>query len=92
MQRNFMCVWAAGIGFMMVTPTTMAGKNLTESEVPAAVVTAFKSVYPNATNIEYEEELEKGAQTYEVEFTSEGKKWEVDYTPDGKVLKTEQDD
>ena len=92
MQRNFMCVWAAGIGFMMVTPTTMAGKNLTEAEVPAAVVTAFKSAYPNATNIEYEEELEKGVQTYEVEFTSEGKKWEVDYTPDGKVLKTEQDD
>lgn len=92
MQRNFKCVWAAGIGFMMLAPTAMAGRNLTEAEAPPAVVAAFKSAYPNATSIEYEEEMEKGVQTYEVEFTSEGKKWEVEYSPDGKVLKTDQDD
>ncbi|MFM8445150.1 MAG: PepSY domain-containing protein [Methylococcus sp.] len=92
MQRNFLFISAAVIGFMGVTSSAMAGRSLAEAEVPPAVVAAFKSAYPNATGIEYEEETEKGQPSYEVEFTSEGKKWEVDYTPDGKVLKTEQDD
>lgn len=83
---------AACLTGLLIVSMAMAEKTLTESEVPPAVLTAFKAAYPNATAVKFEEETEHGAQVYEVEFTNDGKPWEVEYTADGKVLKTEQDD
>lgn len=91
-MRKVIPVTASCLGFMVAVQPAMAGKNITEAEVPPAVIAAFKAAYPNASGVAYEEEMEKGAKSYEMEFMSEGKKWEVEYTPDGKVLKTEQDD
>jgi hypothetical protein len=77
---------------LLAGPLAFADRDLTEAEVPAAVIQAFKAAYPNATEAKFEEETEKGLKTYEVEFKLDGKKFEVDYSDDGKPLKVEQDD
>ncbi len=82
----------AGTTLLLAGPLAFADKDLTEAEVPAAVIQAFKAAYPNATDAKFEEETEKGLKTYEVEFKVDGKKFEVDYSADGKPLKVEQDD
>ena len=82
----------SGTMLLMTGHRAFADRDLSETEVPAAVMQAFKSAYPNATEAKFEEETEKGIKTYEVEFKVEGKKFEVDYSADGKQLKAEQDD
>ncbi|MGZ8237018.1 MAG: hypothetical protein ACXW1Z_15355 [Methylobacter sp.] len=75
----------------------MAGKDVTEAEVPAPVVKAFKELYPKAVQVEWEYkkvtsgEL-KGVPMYEVEFEDElGVDHEVIFDPDGKMLKSKLD-
>jgi hypothetical protein len=81
-----------GLAVFLTTTTAWAGKDLSEAEVPQAVLTAFKTAYPNATQTEYEEDHDNGVVLYEIEFRHDGKKMEVKYSADGQVVKTEQDD
>ena len=60
-------------------------REVTEKEVPKAVLQVFNQTYPNATVKEYAEEIEKGQKFYEVSFEFEGRKIDAIYTPDGKV-------
>jgi len=60
-------------------------REVTESEMPAAVLQAFRSAYPGATVRGYSEEIEAGQTFHEVSFEFEGKKLDVVYHPDGKV-------
>ncbi|AAU92603.1 conserved hypothetical protein [Methylococcus capsulatus str. Bath] len=69
-----------------------AGEDLTEQEVPKAVLNAFKTVYPAATDVEYEKKVKHGETVYEIEFKDKGVEREIVYSADGKVLKAELED
>ncbi len=61
-----------------------------ESEVPQAVLVAFKAKYPSAQVEKWEAEKEDGKFFFEAEFKEGGKEKEVHITPDGSSL-TEED-
>ena len=87
MNRTLNLILAAA--GLLVSIHSIAGKDITEYQVPPAVLTAFKSAYPNATDVEYEENMKNGVKVYEVEFKVNDVKYEVDYSVEGKVLKEE---
>ena len=61
-----------------------------ESEVPPAVLEAFKAKYPNAQVKEWEAEKEDGKFFFEVEFKDGDKEKEVHITPDGSSVTEEK--
>lgn len=65
-------------------------KKVSEKNVPAAVITAFKSAYPNATITGYAREKEKGKVFYEIESKDGDTQRDVLYNPDGSVAEVEE--
>jgi uncharacterized membrane protein YkoI len=55
------------------------------SDVPKELITSFKTKYPNAQNVKWEVEKEKGKFYYEAEWNENGKKIEVHIAPDGSI-------
>jgi hypothetical protein len=47
-------------------------KELNKNHVPKAVISAFEKTYPNAWELEFEEETFAGNPAYEVEFKENG--------------------
>ena len=84
------------VGMMLSNPA-MAGKDVTEAEVPPAAVKWFKSTYPTATKVEWEQKKKhigklKGQTVYEVEFEDEfGIDHEVTLSSEGKLIKGKLD-
>lgn len=65
-------------------------RNITEQEVPPAVLQTFKAAYPNAEVHGYAEEAEGGQKLYEISFINEGKRIDIAYASDGKLLELEE--
>jgi uncharacterized membrane protein YkoI len=65
-------------------------KKLTEKDVPAAVITAFKNAYPKATIRGYALEKEHGKTFYEIESNEGTTQRDVQYNPDGTVAEVEE--
>ena len=65
-------------------------KKITAKQVPAAVMTAFKSTYPNATIRGYAQEKENGKVFYEIESREGTTRRDVLYNPDGTVAEVEE--
>ena len=63
---------------------------ITEKQVPAAVITAFKSAYPAATIKGYAREKENGKVFYEIESKDGATGRDVLYHPDGTVAEVEE--
>lgn len=63
---------------------------LKEKDVPAAVISAFKSAYPNATVRGYAKEIEKGKTFYEIESKDGETIRDLLYNPDGTVAEIEE--
>lgn len=61
-----------------------------ESDVPQAVVAAFKSAYPNATVKGYSKERENGKLFYEIESKDGSTMRDLLYNPDGSVAEIEE--
>ncbi len=61
-------------------------KELTETQVPAAILKAFNQAYPKAILSEYSEEMEDGQKVYEISFRKDGHKMDVLYSRDGVVI------
>jgi uncharacterized membrane protein YkoI len=61
-----------------------------ESDVPQAVVAAFKSAYPNATVRGYSKEKENGKLFYEIESKDGATMRDLLYNPDGTVAEIEE--
>jgi uncharacterized membrane protein YkoI len=86
---------AVMLGLTMATP--VAAKDLPESEVPAAAMEKFKTLYPNAVKVEWD--LKKvhigklrGTPVYEVEFQdADGIDHELLLSPEGDVYKSKLD-
>jgi hypothetical protein len=62
---------------------------IVESDVPPAVMTAFKAKYPNSQDVEWEAEKTGGHLAFEAEFKMDGKSKEAYFKPDGTFLKEE---
>src|SRR6266404_4516878 len=65
-------------------------KKITAREVPAAVITAFKNYYPNATIRGYARENEHGKVFYEIESREGTMSRDVLYNADGTVAEIEE--
>jgi uncharacterized membrane protein YkoI len=65
-------------------------KKITAQQVPAAVIAAFKSSYPNATIRGYAQEKENGKVFYEIESREGTIKRDVLYNADGTVAEVEE--
>jgi ABC-type transport system substrate-binding protein len=65
-------------------------KKITAKDVPAAVITAFKNSYPNATIRGYAREKEQGKVFYEIESREGVMSRDVLYNADGTVAEIEE--
>jgi len=65
-------------------------KKITAKDVPAAVISAFKTAYPNATIRGYAQEKENGKLFYEIESREGTMSRDVLYNPDGTVAEVEE--
>lgn len=65
-------------------------KKITAQQVPAAVIAAFKSSYPNATIRGYAQEKENGKVFYEIESREGTTQRDVLYNADGTVAEVEE--
>jgi hypothetical protein len=65
-------------------------KKITAKDVPAAVITAFKNSYPNATMRGYAREKEEGKVFYEIESREGVMSRDVLYNADGTVAEIEE--
>jgi hypothetical protein len=70
----------------LVLLVSCGGTRIAAADVPSAVMTAFNTKYPNAANVEWEKEKEKGKIMYEAEFQFNGKKTEAEFSEDGKFV------
>ena len=64
------------------------GDNIPASSVPAAVMSAFNTKYPDASVREWKK-LDNG--NYKAEFTFNGQEWESIFSAAGDLLKEERD-
>jgi hypothetical protein len=85
--RFGLVVFAIGMFFVSAVAQE---KKITAKQVPAAVMAAFKSSYPNATVRGYAEEKEDGKVFYEVESVEGTTHRDVLYNPDGTVAEVEE--
>ena len=64
-----------------------ADDNLTSTEVPAAVRSAFEAKYAGASTVAWESAHEDGKETYKAKFTKDGKDMKAEFNPDGSFIK-----
>jgi len=78
------------IAFSLLSCEDEQEREVTENEVPQAVLQAFNNAYPGATIKEYAEEKEDGKKFYEISCEFEGRKIDAIYNPDGTVAAIEE--
>ena len=83
---------AALIAMPIIFGQANAGeKELKKDQVPKAVISAFEKAFPNAKELEFEEELFEGKTANEVEYKKDGKEYEFLYSPEGELLQKEEE-
>ena len=66
-------------------------KELSTTDVPAPVQTAFSAKYSTATDVKWEDASEGTKQTYKAKFTLNGKKMKAEFDTNGAFVKEEED-
>ncbi|HRH61175.1 MAG TPA: hypothetical protein PL045_11425 [Chitinophagaceae bacterium] len=61
-------------------------KGIPASQVPAAVKTTFRSMFPGARNVEWERQTEHGSLFYKAKFTLNGVRQTASFLPDGTFI------
>jgi uncharacterized membrane protein YkoI len=80
------------IAVPMILGQANAGeKELKKDQVPKAVIAAFEKAFPNAKELEFEEELFEGKTAYEVEYKKDGVEYEFLYSAEGVLLQKEEE-
>ena len=64
-------------------------KKISASDVPSSVQSAFNAKYPNASDVKWEQEKEKGKLIYEAEFKFNGKEIEAEFDSTGTFIEEE---
>ncbi|WP_304136993.1 PepSY-like domain-containing protein [Mesonia mobilis] len=72
---------------LLMVGFTMDAQDINSSELPTVIQSHFKQAYNNATDIEWEKEMDH----YQVEFEIDRMDYEVWYTSDGKQVKLEKE-
>ena len=65
--------------------------SIVESDVPVAVLQAFKEKYPAAENVAWEVEKKENRLVFEAEFKISGKETGAYFTTDGSLMKKGED-
>jgi uncharacterized membrane protein YkoI len=72
-----------GFLFTIMVATSCSDNKISEDKVPPAVVSAFKTKYPAATDTKWITEKSDGKTIYEAQFKNEGKDIEAEFNEDG---------
>ncbi len=65
--------------------------SISEAEVPAAVVAAFKAKYADATGVEWETAKENDQPTFKAKWKTGEVKMKAEFSQDGQFIKEEKD-
>lgn len=76
---------------LLTFPPGLAAKDISKKQVPQPVLDAFQKAYPNAKDLEYEEEQRDGKTYYEIEYWENKKQYDALYTPDGVLIEKEEE-
>jgi uncharacterized membrane protein YkoI len=76
---------------MILGQANAGEKELKKDQVPKAVIAAFEKAFPNAKELEFEEELFEGKTAYEVEYKENNMEYEFLYSADGTLLQKEEE-
>jgi hypothetical protein len=71
---------------MVRTATEAAGRHIPPSQVPAPVKVTFNTMFPTATNVQWEVEREDGKTVYTASFRVNGQKDKAQFRPNGTVI------
>ena len=88
MKKSFVSLALLSLALASTAANADNEKKVTEQQVPKAVLDAFHTAYPQATEAKFEKE---GKGVYEVEFKDQGTEREASYSAKGKLLSTEED-
>ena len=66
-------------------------KELSVSDVPESVKSAFNAKYSTATDTKWEDAHENDKQTYKAKFMLNGKKMKAEFDPNGGFIKESED-
>ena len=66
-------------------------KEISGSDVPASVQSAFSAKYSTATEVKWEDAHEDTVQTYKAKFVVNGKKMKAEFDKNGGFVKEEED-
>ena len=66
-------------------------KEVSNSDVPAEVKSAFSAKYSTASDIKWEDAHEDSVDTYKAKFTFNGKKMKAEFDTKGNFVKEEED-
>jgi uncharacterized membrane protein YkoI len=90
-MKKFMRLILAALAVSLLSLSAFGQeKKVTARQVPAAVIAAFKTAYPNATIRGYAREKENGKTYYEIESREGTMTRDVLYNPDGTVAEIEE--
>lgn len=59
---------------------------LTEYEVPASVLVAFRAAHPQASEISYQQAMRRETKIYRIQFTESGLEQDTEYSVEGKPI------
>ena len=94
-------VLLVAIGFTLLSIPSCGGddkkekgkedKEVSTSEVPESVKSAFSAKYSTASDIKWEDAHEDDKQTYKAKFTINGKKMKAEFDTNGGFVKESED-
>jgi hypothetical protein len=81
------------LSLLAIDPTFAGSRPIPETEVPAPVLSRFKSAYPGATKVQFELEHEnRMKKEYEVVFELNGKRHKTEFEFDGIGVVEDKED
>ena len=91
MKTQYVITATLGILLVVFGQANAGEKELSQNQVPKAVMDAFDKTYPKAKGVKYEEEIFEGKTAYEVGYKKHGKEFELSYSADGTLLQKEEE-
>ncbi len=90
MKRQHIIIVVFGTLFAIIAQANVKEKALSRNQVPKAVIEVFEKAYPNAKELDFEEEPFEGKTAYEVEYKINGIGYEFLYSVDGVLLQKQE--
>ena len=91
MKTQYLMTVALGTLLAVIGQANASEKELSKNQVPKAVIAAFEKAFPEAKEVEFEQEIFQGKLAYEVEYKENGKEYEFLYSAEGVLLQKEEE-